>query len=60
MCVDVCICMCCAAMRIGGGSWQFRQNIVLCGIYDCKKISVVRFSMSVVFIFATYITVDCV
>ena len=33
-------------------------NVVLCGICDCKKIAVVRFSMSVDFIFTTYIIVD--
>ena len=33
-------------------------NAVLCGIYDGKKNAVVRFSMSVVFIFITYIIVD--
>ena len=33
-------------------------NAVLCGIYGDKKIAVVRFSMSVVFIFTTYIIVD--
>ena len=32
-------------------------NAVLCGIYDDKKNVVVRFSMSVVFIFTTYIIV---
>ena len=33
-------------------------NAVLCVIYDGKKITVVRFSMSIVFIFTTYIIVD--
>ena len=33
-------------------------NAVLYGIYDGKKNAVVRFSMSVVFIFITYIIVD--
>ena len=29
-------------------------NVMLSGIYDNKKIAVIRFSMSVVFIFTTY------
>ena len=33
-------------------------NAALCGIYNDKKFAVVRFSMSVVFIFTTYIIVD--
>ena len=33
-------------------------NTVLCGIYDGKKIAVVKFSVSLVFIFTTYIIVD--
>ena len=32
-------------------------NAILCGIYDGKKIAVVRFSMSVAFIFTAYIIV---
>ena len=33
-------------------------NAILCGIYDGKKIAMVRFSMFVDFIFTTYIIVD--
>ena len=33
-------------------------NAVLCGIYNRKKITVIRFSLSMVFDFTTYIIVD--
>ena len=33
-------------------------NAVVCGIYNGKKIAIVRFSMSVVFIFTTKIIDD--
>ena len=33
-------------------------NAVLCGIYNRKKINVIRFSLSMVFDFTTYIIVD--
>ena len=45
--------------------WEFTAavgnavvNAVICGIYDDKKIAVVRFSIAVFFIFTTYIIVD--
>ena len=44
-----------------GHPWELTVvNVVLSGIYDSKKIAVIRFSMSVfyVFIFTTYIIVD--
>ena len=45
-------------MRIGGNIRKAVVNVVLCEIYNGKKIAVVRFSMSVVFVFTTYIIAD--
>ena len=54
-----------SARNVGVQPWESAAavgnvvvNAVLWGIYDGKKIAAVRFSMSVEFIFTTYIIVD--
>ena len=47
-----------SASRINGSNWH--RHCKCCPMWDLRqqKIAVIRFSISVVFIFRTYITVD--
>ena len=46
------------AMRIGGGCWQCRRKYHSMRDLQWQKNTVVMFSVSVVFIFTTYIIAD--